>query len=138
MSQLSNVGCKVEFGNKIAKIYDTNGNLIGKGDQTRSNMFYLNIEDATYLIIRFDDVWLWNIRLFHVNFDNLISINNMKKVGGFPKLKKPDNVMCKQCQLGKMTKSSFKSKTYTSKEVLEIVHTELCGPIEVQSYKGDK
>ena len=36
-----------------------------------------------------------------------------------------------------MTKSSFKSKSYTSKEVLEIVHTNLCGPIEVQSYKGD-
>ena len=37
-----------------------------------------------------------------------------------------------------MTRSSFKSKTYTSKEVLELVHTDLCGPIEVQSYKGDK
>ena len=36
-----------------------------------------------------------------------------------------------------MTKSSFNSKTYTSKEVLELVHTNLCGPIEVQSYKGD-
>ena len=37
-----------------------------------------------------------------------------------------------------MTKSSFKSKTYTSKERLKIVHTNLCGPIEVQNYKGDK
>ena len=37
-----------------------------------------------------------------------------------------------------MTKSSFKSKTYTSNVVLELVHTNLCGPIEVQSYKGDK
>ena len=62
----------------------------------------------------------------------------MKKVRGFPKLKKPDNVMCKQCQLGKLTKSRFKSKNYTSKGILEIVHTDLCGPIEVQSYKGDK
>ena len=55
-----------------------------------------------------------------------------------PKLKKPGNTMCKQCHLGKMTKPSFKSKTYTSKEVLELVHTNLCGPIEVQSYKGDR
>ena len=46
--------------------------------------------------------------------------------------------MCKQCHLGKITKSSVKSKTYTSKEVLEIVHIDLCGPIEVQSYKGDR
>ena len=62
----------------------------------------------------------------------------MKKVRGLPKLKNPNNVVCKQCQLGKMAKSSFKRKTYTSKEILEIVRTNLCGPIEVQSYKGDK
>ena len=37
-----------------------------------------------------------------------------------------------------MTKSIFKRKTRTSKEILELVHTNLCGPIDVQSYKGDK
>ena len=37
-----------------------------------------------------------------------------------------------------MTKSSFKSKNYTSKEILEIIHTDLYGPIEVESYKGDE
>ena len=37
-----------------------------------------------------------------------------------------------------MTKSSFKSKAYTSKEILEIVHTNLCAPIKVQGYKGDE
>ena len=37
-----------------------------------------------------------------------------------------------------MTKSGFKSKANTSKEILEIVHTKLCGPIEVQNYKGYK
>ena len=37
-----------------------------------------------------------------------------------------------------MKKSSFKSKTYTSKGILKIVHIDLCGPTDVQSYKGDK
>ena len=46
--------------------------------------------------------------------------------------------MGKQCQLGKMKKYRFKSKTYTSKEVLELVHTDLCGLMQVQSYKGDR
>ena len=92
------------------------------------------MEDASCLIVQNDDVWLWHKRLCHVNIDNLVSINKMKKVRRLPKLKKPDNTMCKQCQLGKMTKSSFKRKTYTSNEVLELVHIDLCGPIEVQSY----
>ena len=89
------------------------------------------MEDVACLVVRLDDVWLCHKRLCHVNFDNLISISKMKKVGGLPKLKKPDNTICKQCQLGKMKNSSFKNKTYTSKEVLELVHTDLCGPIEV-------
>ena len=66
VSQLNNLGYKVELENKIAKIYDTNGKLIGKGDQTRSNLFYLDIEDATYLVVKFDDVLLWHKRLCHV------------------------------------------------------------------------
>ena len=100
--------------------------------------FYLDMQDATCLVVKIDDVWLWHKRLCHVNFDNLIRINKMKKVRGLPKLKKSDNTMCKQCQLGKMKKSSFKSKTHTFNEVLELVHTDLYGPIEVQSYKGDR
>ena len=62
----------------------------------------------------------------------------MRRVIGLPKLKKPDNIICKQCQLGKMTKSSFKSKTHTSKGILEIFHIDLCGLINVKRYKGDK
>ena len=55
----------------------------------------MEMEDVTCLLIELDDVWLWHKRLCHVNFDNLISIRKMKKVRGLPKLKKPDNIMCK-------------------------------------------
>ena len=97
VSQLNKLGCKVEFENKIAKIYDASGKLIGKGDQLRSNLFYLDIDDVTCFVEKFDDTWLWHKRLCHVNLDNLISISHMKRVRGLPKLKKPDNVICKQC-----------------------------------------
>ena len=60
-------------------------------------MFYLDIENISCFVAKFDDVWLWNKRICHVNFDNLVNINKMKKVRGLPKLKKPDNIMCKQC-----------------------------------------
>ena len=72
-----------------------------------------------------------------MNFDNLVTMNKMKKVRGFPKLKNPNNSMCKQYKLGNMTKSSFESKTYTANDILELVHTDLCGPIGVKCYHGD-
>ena len=37
-----------------------------------------------------------------------------------------------------MEKTCFKRKDYQSKEVLEIVHTDLCGPIRVESYNGEQ
>ena len=80
---------------------------------------------------------IWHKRLCHAKFENLVNISKMKKVRGFPKLKNPDNSMCKQYQLGKMTKSHFKRKTYTSSDILELVHTNLCGPIDVQIYFED-
>ena len=138
VSQLNSLGCKFDFENNIAKIYDVDGKLIGKGDQTRGNLFYLDMNDTTCLVVEFYDFWLRHKRLCHVNFENLVSISNMKRVGGFSKLKKPNNMICKQCQLGKMKKSSFKSKTHTLRKITKIVHTNLYGPINVQSYKGDK
>ena len=43
------------------------------------------MNDGTCIIVEFDDVWLWKKRLIHVNFDNLVSINNMKRDRVFPK-----------------------------------------------------
>ena len=37
-----------------------------------------------------------------------------------------------------MGKTSFKSKNYHYEEVLELVHTYLCGHIGKESYGGDK
>ena len=53
-------------------------------------------------------------------------------------MKKSDVGLCKNYQIGKMGKTSFKSKNHQSEDVLEIVHTDLCGPIWVESYTGEK
>ena len=66
-----------------------------------------------------------------MNFDNLVNISKNKRVRGIPSLKKLDMGMCKNCQIGKMGKTTFKRKNYHSEEVLELVHTNLCGPIGI-------
>ena len=73
-----------------------------------------------------------------MNFDNLIKINKLKRVRGIPRLRKPDVGLCKNCQVRKMGKTSFKSKNYHYEEVLELVHIDLCGPIGTKIYSGEK
>lgn len=82
--------------------------------------------------------WLWHKRMCHVNFDNLVTINKKIGVRGIPNLKKPEMATCKQCQIGKMGKTSFKIKNYNTGEVMELFHIDLCGPIGIESYIGDK
>ena len=98
-------------------IYDAKGELIGSGDQTRGILFYLDVTSETCLMVKFDDVWLQHKKLYHVSFENLDSISKMRKLRGLSKLKKLYNIIYKQHQLGKMAKSSFKSKNHTSNEI---------------------
>ena len=44
-------------------------------------------------------------------------------------IKKPSNTICKFCQLGKKTHTSFKTKEKLSTSIpLQLVHMDLCGP----------
>ena len=121
-----------------ARLLDEKGKLIGSGTQTKGNLFYLELGECSCFIAQIEESWLWHRRLCHVNFDNLVKISKFKKVRGIPNIKKPKISLCKTCQIGKMGKTSFKSKNYQSEEVLKIVHTNLCGPIGIESYTGEK
>src|SRR5271156_448738 len=120
------------------KLLDGKGNLVGTGWQTKGNLFYLDLTEGSCFIAQVEESWLWHKRLCHVNFDNLVNISKNKRVRGIPISKKPELAICKQCQIGKMGKTSFKSKNYNTEEVLELVHTDLCGPIGTTSYTGEK
>ena len=42
----------------------------------------------------------------------MVKIRKIRRVRGIPSLKKPDVGLCKNCQIGKMGKTSFKRKNY--------------------------
>lgn len=48
------------------------------------------------------------------------------------------NALCKECQLGNMTSSTFKSNSFSMEHLLDLVHTDLYGPIRTKSIQGDR
>ena len=46
-------------------------------------------------------------------------------------------MICKNCQHGKQTKVDFKTKEYSTTKPLEIVHTDLCGPMRTKGVEGE-
>ena len=84
-----------------------------------------------------DESWLWYKRMGLIHFDNLVKISKKQVVIEMPEITKPTNVICKHCQHGKQTKVDFKTKEYSTTKPLEIVHTNLCGPMRTKDIEGE-
>lgn len=61
----------------------------------------------------------------------------MEKVAiGLPKLNQNHEGVCKGCALGKNIKSTFHSSESRAKNALELIHSDLCGPMSIASLSG--
>lgn len=80
-----------------------------------------------------NQTYLWHLRLGHVN---LRRIQRLVKDGPLSSLEVEALPVCESCLEGKMTKRPFKAKGYRAKDVLELVHSDLCGPMTVQARGG--
>jgi hypothetical protein len=66
------------------------------------------------------------MRLGHLNFDHLIKLRNSGAVKDLPKISKSYDFVCKPCQIGKLTRTQFKSNKFAStKKPLQLVHIYL-------------
>ena len=43
---------------------------------------------------------------------------------------------CEPCLMGKMTKTPFSRTTERANDLLEIIHTDVCGPMSVEAHGG--
>ena len=86
------------------------------------------------LMVKDNDPWLWHKRFCHINFKSIQKLSKNELVKGLPKINFKINNLCDDCQFGKLTKSSFKSKKVISTlQPLELLHMDLFGPTQVQS-----
>ena len=114
------------------------GNLVAVAPRTSSNVYILDVyEEENCCLSQEDERWLWNRRLGHIIFENLIKDNKKEAIMDLPKVIKPSNPICKRCQIGKQTKVSFKTKEHSIKKTLELIHTNLWGPTKTKSIYGE-
>jgi len=65
--------------------------------------------------------WLWHRTMSHMNFDNMVKISTKQAMRDRPKIFKPSNTLCKQCQHGKQKRERFKSNEYSTTNPLELI-----------------
>ncbi|KAI3770291.1 hypothetical protein L6452_01418 [Arctium lappa] len=83
--------------------------------------------------------WTWHRRLSHQNFRSIAKLQRQGLVKGLPEMRFEKDSLCSACELGKMKRSSFKSKAESStSSALELLHMDLCGPMRTASINGKK
>ena len=80
-----------------------------------------------------NDTYLCHLGLGHISLDR---INWLTKDGPLRELIVGTLPVCESCLEGKLTKRPFTSKGNRAKEPLELIHSDVCGPINIQARGG--
>ena len=78
--------------------------------------------------------YLWHKRLGHISKER---IQRLVKCDVLPSLDFTDFDVCIDCLKGKMTKHQKKGATHSS-GLLEIIHTDICGPFDIPTFNKEK
>ena len=102
----------------------------------RNRIFMLNIQNdlAKCLKACYKDItWLWHLRFGHLNFRGLEFLSKKEIVRGLPSISHLNQVW-EGCLLGKQFKKSFpKESSSRAQNPLELIYTDVCGPIKLSS-----
>lgn len=81
---------------------------------------------------------MWNKILVHISFTQIHKSSKLGVFCDFPNIPLPENTICKSCQFGKQTRVQFNAKEGSASRTLELIHTDLCGPMKKRSPIGEQ
>ena len=84
-----------------------------------------------------DESWLWHKRYGHLNFQSLKSLHQMNMVYGLSIIQDKKKIY-EGCALRKQHREAFpKEHAWRAKEPLELIYTDICGPMKTLSHVGN-
>lgn len=142
IGQLQEKGLTVSFKSNNCNIYHPSKGLIIQAAMTPNRVFVLvsearmtggSIKSEVCLHTSHDVAKLWHQRFGHLGYKGLKTLQQKEMVTGLPEINETEEV-CTDCLKGKQHRDSFpkKSKWRASKK-LELIHSDLCGPITPMS-----
>ena len=141
IGQLVEKNYKVSVEDKIMRAVDARGKLILKAPMSQNRTFKIELnvmEHKCLSTAASRDEWMWHYRLGHLNFKDIRDLKRKNMVSGLPEIDIPSEV-CEECVQAKQHKNSFsKDAGSRSKGILDVVYSDVCGPIQVVSMGGNK
>lgn len=142
VSTIVKCGYKVTFNEKTCDICDTNGRLVCTA--TLHNKLYIldtkNNYETAHLsnADKSDDAYLWHLRMGHLNMSDVKKLPSCAEGVTLTQNKSDVTSSCIHCFEGKQARLPFKNVGSRASKPLELIHSDLCGPMETTSYGGMK
>ena len=140
VGKLADQNLKVIFEKEKAEIVDRYWNAILVADR-KDGLYYLrekrnecspNAEVAEQRKVR-TAMETWHINMGHLNVRDLIQCESSGAVLGMDLGKAPEDFVCEICLSSDMTKTPFPKESKRVSELLEIIHSDVIGPMRVES-----
>ena len=132
VGQLDEGGCRIGIEDGIMTIQDLGRRILARVKWTASRLYtgVLSIDSPACLLTKTEDVtWRWHARMGHLHFRALRAMSSKEMVRGMPLIDRMEEY-CDGCALGKQHRAPFPQVAgYRAEKGLELVHTNLCGPI---------
>jgi len=107
---------------------------------TQNNMFPLNVSSVgnNALIAKgVNETQLWHLHYGHLNINGLKLLTRKNMVAGLPEMGHLD--LYEGCIFGKQSRKSFPiGKSWRVSRCLELVHADLCGPMNTELLGGSR
>ena len=73
-----------------------------------------------------------------MSFSQINKYSRLKAVRDLPNINLPESTICKSCQFRKKTRVKFNAKEGSTCKPLELIHTNICGPMRKKSPCGEQ
>ncbi|KAL0387812.1 UNVERIFIED_CONTAM: Retrovirus-related Pol polyprotein from transposon TNT 1-94 [Sesamum radiatum] len=142
VGQMMEKGYTLHFGGDSCTIYDNKDKTLKIAEvrmkEHRCFPIHLQYMGRTAMKAQEDQSWLWHRRLGHFNFQGLKILHQKKMMTDLPQIQAIEGA-CEACLQGKQHKKPFPSGTsWRAKAVLELIHTDVCGPMRTPSHEQNR
>ena len=103
--------------------------------QKSNNSHVYNITTKKFKSNDLNSTYLWHCRLGHINEKRISKLHQVGLLNSFD-FESYDT--CESCLLGKMTKDPFTGHSERANELLDLIHTDVCGPLSSDARGGYK
>ncbi|KAI5321249.1 hypothetical protein L3X38_030320 [Prunus dulcis] len=143
VGQMMEHGYFLIFGDNKAEVYDDSSlsNLVARVDMKGNRSFPLKLQTDLHIALTGSinqSTLLWHRRMGHLNMQSLKLLQNEDMMFGLPEIKNT-NAVCEGCTFGKHCRKAFpKEATSRASTPLELVHTDVCGPMQTVTKAGNR